>query len=431
MAKKKDAQAEAEAEATEAATAQAAVAAARKRLRKEKKAAEAEAAAAAEKKRIRKEKIAAAQAELEAAEAAEAEAASAAGKKRLRKEKKAAAKAAAETENVAVIAADEGADADLVPKGKRKRTTEGEEEEDPVPKSNKAEKAAATDDVAKVFTAFIGGLPSHVDEAQIKRDFAECGKITGVVLSRWPQDGSSKGLAFITYASEAALQKCVEWNGEWYEGKSIRVEKKEGQDKPKKKDSGLGGQRGEKPEGCKTVAVLEMSMETTEDELWSFFEGCGTIALVKILKHRETYESRGIAFVTFDDTSCTDKAVKLSGQTITGKAVTIQYAAPKNDRDGKGKGKGADGPKVKPEGCTSVVVRNLGPSATEADLWRIFKNCPSANNVSILMDKETFTPKGIAFIDFDDTNDTDTAVRLSGLQLHGQTVTVSYKVPKW
>lgn len=389
-----------------------------------------DATTADERKRMKKDKKAAARAQAEAAETAAAEAAAAAERKRLRKEKKAAVKAALEAENGTVAAADEGADVDVAPKGKRKRTAEGEEE-DPALKSKRAEKAAATDEGAKVFTAFVGGLPSHVDEAQIKRDFAECGKIAGVVLSRWPQDGSSKGLAFITFASEAALQKCTEWNGEYYEGKSIRVEKKESQDKPKNKDSGLGGQRGQKPEGCKSVAVLEMSKETTEDELWSFFEGCGTVTLVKILKHRETYESRGIGFVNFDDTSCTDKAVKLTGKTITGKAVTIQYAAPKNDRDGKGTGKGADDPKVKPEGCTSVVVRNLAPAATEEDLWRLLKTCPSANNVSILMDKETFTSKGIAFIDFDDTKDTDTAVQLSGMQLHGQAITVSYKTPKW
>merc|ERR1712083_1030076 len=97
--------------------------------------------------------------------------------------------------------------------------------------------------------------------------------------------GSSKGIAFVTFLSEAALNKCIEWNGEYYERKVIRVEKKSSKDKdPKRKiDMGKGGQRGFKPEGCLSVAVLNLSTEATDDMLWSFFEECGTVSAVKIL----------------------------------------------------------------------------------------------------------------------------------------------------
>lgn len=164
----------------------------------------------------------------------------------------------------------------------------------------------------------------------------------------------------------------------------------------------------------------------------AFFEQCGAISSVKILKHRDTYESRGIGFVVFEDTGATDKAVKLSGKMIAGKSMRVEYAAPKNDvTGGKGKGKGKNDPQEKPDGCTSVVVRNLSANAGEDDLWRLFKSCKSASNVNILLDKDTWLSKGVAFVDFDDTDDTDVAVKLSGEMIHGQAVTVSYKVPKW
>mmetsp|Transcript_102667 Transcript_102667/g.187561 ORF Transcript_102667/g.187561 Transcript_102667/m.187561 type:complete len:480 (-) Transcript_102667:3-1442(-) len=441
----------------EAAVDEAVDAAERKRLKKARRAAEenggleeataeidAEASEAAERKRLRKQK----KAELRAAEAAEAEAQAAAEalaeKKRLRKERKTAARAV-EAEVKAQAAAEEAVTV-------RKSMKSGEEaarraagddaESQTIQKGNSHEdsdsdtlvkkSAAASED--KCFTAFIGGLPSHVDEAQLKRDFSECGDIKNIILSRWPEDGSSKGIAFVTFATESGLNNCIEWNGEYYERKMIRIEKKSSQDKdPRKKiDMGKGGQRlGYKPEGCMSVAVLDMSLEVTEDDLWSFFEQCGKISAVKILKHRETYESRGIAFVTFEDTRDADNAVRLSVKKIRDKQVRIEYAAPKNDVKGKGKGKKGVDPQEKPEGCTSVVVRNLSVNAAEDDLWRLFKSCSSVSNVSILFDRDTWLSKGVAFVDFDDTADLDVAVKLSGAEVRGQAVSISFKMPKW
>lgn len=300
----------------------------------------------------------------------------------------------------------------------------------PAPASNRVPDAPEAEQ--KTFTAFIGGLPSHVDEDFIKTDFAECGRITKIVLSRWPEDGTSKGLAFVTFATESALNRCLEWNGEYYFNKVLRVERKEGKDNAQRRDMGKGGQRGHKPLGCMAVAVLDMTTEVTEDDLWSYFEPCGTISAVKILKHRETYESRGIAFVTFEDTGATDKAVQRSGKKLAGKVIRVEYAAPKNDAGAKGKtkGKGKGACQEKPEGCMSVVVNNLSTDASEDDVWDLFKDCSSATNVTILFDRETQLSKGMAFVDFDDTNDTDIAVKLSGKEVCGKAVSVRFKVPK-
>jgi len=196
----------------------------------------------------------------------------------------------------------------------------------------------------------------------------------------------------------------------------------------------LGGQRGQKPDGCMSVALLDMSKQATEDDIYSLLDVCGTITAVKILKHRETYESRGIAFVTFEETGSTNNAVKMSGKTLVDKPVRIEYAARKNDVSGDkgtGKGYGKDGPKERPAGCMSVVVGDLSANATEDDLWKFFKSCNSINNCSVLKDRETWLPKGIAFVDFDDSDDTDKAVTLSGGQIHGKPVSVRYKVPKF
>lgn len=371
---------------------------------------EAAALAKAEKKRLKKER----KAELShVEEAPPQDDAEAKAEKKRRKQEKAAAKLAE--------VAEESEDELIIHNGKQ-----------PNKEEVGIEKVQLTSDVTPSpetsFTVFVGGLPSHVDEAYIRRDFSECGKITNIILARWPEDGSSKGIAFITFASESAMKTCITWNGEYYENKPLRIERKEGLDKPKKVDMGKGGQRGHKPDNCMSVAVLDMSKQTIEDDLWTFFENCGTITSVKILKHRQTYESRGIAFVTFDDTSGTDKAVKLNGKLVSGKSVRVEYAAPKNDvGGGKGSGKTA-GADTRPEGCSSVVVSNLSPATSEDDLWNLVRDCKSANNVSILIDKLTWASKGIAFIDFDEPADTDIAVKLSGTELGGKALSIRYKV---
>jgi len=300
-----------------------------------------------------------------------------------------------------------------------------EEDEPPVVK-----KAAAVESREKeVFCVFVGGLRSHVDEDQIWADFGECGKVKDVILSRWPEDKTSKGMAFITFEAKAAMDKCLEWHDSHYEGARIRVERKVG---GVKQNAGLGGQRGFKPKGCKAVAVLSLSKQAVDDDVWNFFASCGTIVNVKILKDRFTQESRGMAFVDFGNTLDTDKAVKMTGQDLAGQAVRVEYAAPKNDRavGGKGGGKGDEGPRTKPEGCTSVVAKNLSKTTSEDDLWNLIKDCKSANNVSILFDRDTLESRGIAFVDFDDTDDTDKAVALTGKTLHGMAIRIDYKQPR-
>lgn len=331
--------------------------------------------------------------------------------------------------------------AEIIKAKKKKMSADADDEEEKeTPISKKSAQPTKTEEADdgqhKIYQAFVGGLRSHVDEDKIWTDFAECGKVTDVLLARWPEDNSSKGIAFVTFETEAALKKCVEWNGTVYESAKIRVERKEGASKPKK-DMGLGGQHGKKPAGCTTIAVLTLAKEATEDDLYAFFEKCGAVTGVKILKHRETHESRGIAFVDFEDTMHTDKAVNLTGKKICGQPVKIEWAAPKNDRSVKGKGEGkGDGkgkssaPAEKPDGCVNCVVRNLSKNASEDDLWRFFMGCKSVNNVSIMKDKDTWTSKGIAFIDFDDTADTDKAVKQSGQEILGQAVRVDYKMPK-
>merc|ERR1712039_554989 len=103
-------------------------------------------------------------------------------------------------------------------------------------------------------------------------------------------------------------------------------------------------------------------------------------------------------------------------------------------KGGKGKGKAASGGKglsAKPVGCTSVVVKGLAYEATEDELRGVFCKCGRGpSNIRILTDRETGESRGIAFVDFDDENAVDEAVKLSETELRGRAFFVDFAKPR-
>lgn len=209
-----------------------------------------------------------------------------------------------------------------------------------------------------IMEVFIGGLAFEATEDAVKADFAECGEIADFrfPLNEW---GQSKGIAFCVFNTKAAVEKALAFNETDYGGRTLRVRlcepkggKKGDKGKGKKgKDGKKGGKSftpGEKPEGCKSVIVKNLSYNTTEDKLWELFGNCGDIVKVNLLKNRETGESRGMAFIDFSGESMVDEAIKKNNSDIDGRNCFVDFAGGKKEDGDKGKGKkGKDGKKGK------------------------------------------------------------------------------------
>lgn len=177
-------------------------------------------------------------------------------------------------------------------------------------------------------------------------------------------EGKPKGTCFCDYKDQEGVKKALEFNETEYGGRTIYVrvaEQEGGKSKGKKgdkggkgkgKDGGFKGkgkkgdvmQPGEKPEGCKSVIVKNMSYEATEDSIREFFSKCGEIERVKLLMDQEKGTSRGAAFVDFSETSNVDEAVKLCNTEMGGRYVFVDFAGGKG-AGGKGDGKKGDGKK--------------------------------------------------------------------------------------
>lgn len=81
------------------------------------------------------------------------------------------------------------------------------------------------------------------------------------------------------------------------------------------------------------IYVGNLPYRLSKSEFSAFFEGCGAIEHVHIAMDRQTGDSKGFGFVTFDSTDAAQKALKLNGQDLKGRALRIDLARENPVRD--------------------------------------------------------------------------------------------------
>src|SRR5437773_10028513 len=90
--------------------------------------------------------------------------------------------------------------------------------------------------------------------------------------------------------------------------------------------------------------VRNLSFNTTENELQELFSQAGTVQEVSLMQDKFTGKSRGFAFVTMGSEEDAQNAIsKLDGQTVEGRALTVNEARPREPRPPGGGGRGGYG----------------------------------------------------------------------------------------
>ena len=89
----------------------------------------------------------------------------------------------------------------------------------------------------------------------------------------------------------------------------------------------------------KKLFVGNLSFQTSESDITSAFEGCGSVESVSIITDRETGRSKGFGFVVMTEDEAADKAIAaLNGSQLGGRALTVNEAKPMVKRDFGGGG---------------------------------------------------------------------------------------------
>ena len=89
--------------------------------------------------------------------------------------------------------------------------------------------------------------------------------------------------------------------------------------------------------------VGNLSFETTENDLQDLFEQHGQVSEVALMMDRMTGKSRGFAFVTMNDKAQAEAAMAaLNGKEVSGRALNVNEARPREDRPRGGGGGGGN-----------------------------------------------------------------------------------------
>ena len=185
-------------------------------------------------------------------------------------------------------------------------------------------------------TVFVGNLSWDIDEDTLRGAFKDCGEITAIRWGEDKQTGEFKGYGHVEFSDTDATDKAVALAGTMVMGRALRVDFAKGSSGSRSPARGGGGGGGgggksyapqsEKPNGCLSVFIGNLSFSLDEDKVWEMFQPCGEITRVNIATDRETGEYRGFGHVEFTETSAVDAAVKLAGNNLCGRPVRIDYA---------------------------------------------------------------------------------------------------------
>jgi cold-inducible RNA-binding protein len=87
--------------------------------------------------------------------------------------------------------------------------------------------------------------------------------------------------------------------------------------------------------------VGNLSFQTTENDLQDAFAAYGTVTEANLMMDRMTNRPRGFAFVTMSSDAEAQAAIAgLNGRDLSGRAITVNIARPREERSGGGGGGG-------------------------------------------------------------------------------------------
>src|SRR6266581_368485 len=90
--------------------------------------------------------------------------------------------------------------------------------------------------------------------------------------------------------------------------------------------------------------VGNLSFDLTENDLQDAFAAHGTVVETNLMMDRATGRPRGFGFVTMSTPAEAQKAIDaLNGKELSGRALTVNLARPREERSGGGGGGGRRG----------------------------------------------------------------------------------------
>ncbi|KAI5346338.1 hypothetical protein L3X38_014217 [Prunus dulcis] len=195
----------------------------------------------------------------------------------------------------------------------------GTEEQSVKETDNNSDSQANGDVPTKVF---VGGIPYYSTEDDIQSYFESCGTITEVDCLRFPEGGKFRGIAIISFKTEAAAKRALDLDGAEMGELFLKIQPYKATRANKVSDFAP-----RTVEGYNRIYVGNLSWDITEDDLKKLFSDC-KISSIHFGVDKETGEFRGYALVNFSDNLSLKLALKLDQKVVCGRPVKISCAVP-------------------------------------------------------------------------------------------------------
>ncbi|KAE9611604.1 hypothetical protein Lal_00011478 [Lupinus albus] len=175
---------------------------------------------------------------------------------------------------------------------------------------------------------YVGGIPYYSTEDDIRSYFESCGTITEVDCMYFPETGKFRGIAIISFKTEAAAKRALAFDGSDMGGFFLKIQPYKSTRAIKAPDFAP-----QILEGYNRIYVGNLSWDITEEELKKFFSNCN-ITTVRFGMDKETGEFRGYAHVDFSDSESLKTSLTLDQNILFGRPVKISCAVPLKKKSG-------------------------------------------------------------------------------------------------
>ncbi|XP_075677354.1 uncharacterized protein LOC142645293 [Dermatophagoides pteronyssinus] len=204
-----------------------------------------------------------------------------------------------------------------------------------IPESNDDDNSEKQDSEKQMRTLFIGNLPANFPMKNLKKILEQYGKVISIrircvapakitlskkvaFLSNQINSNKKTVNAYVVFKQSESVQKALELNGTKFEEHTIQVDSLEND---------------RHYDHSKSLFLGNLSFKTTEDELREFFNECGEIKSVRIVRDSKTGIGKGFGYVNFADKDSVVLALEKNGQMLKNREIRIKPYQYNNQND--------------------------------------------------------------------------------------------------
>jgi RNA recognition motif-containing protein len=297
------------------------------------------------------------------------------------------------------------------------QSTEEDNVAEAVEEAPKPAPAAVEEEEEELFTAYVVNLPYDATNQDLRETFSSCGEVAKVYMPMNRETGRSKGIAFVSMTTEAALEAAISSIHETeMMGRKIFVNKA----KPR-------GTVSEKTKG-KKLYVGNISYETTTDELIEYFTQFGAVKDCYAPTDQSTGLPRGFAFLTLAEEDA-DKAIEeADGLDFGGRTIEVKESLPRGVKAPK-----REYPNKAPksrENEVKLYVGNLSFDTEEDTVREMFGEYGPVVDFYMPYDRYSGRARGFVFVTLEPENAARAVEELDGYELDGRILRVNEAQPK-